>query len=79
MLVDFEYFFMYEYFRLEILHTCSQHRDGLIPKISWPKFVFIILGRVSKLVVVINFKYFFKVNLLALKFGTCVINIKMML
>ena len=42
-------------------------------------FFFSILGRVSKLAVVINFKLIFCVNLLALKFGICVINIKMIL
>ena len=40
MLVDFEYSFLCESFGLEILHTCNQHRDGLMPKNLWPIFFF---------------------------------------
>jgi len=51
MLVDFEYLFSNEYFGLEIWHTCYQHRDGLMPKISWQKNNFSTFRKVSKLAV----------------------------
>jgi len=41
MLVDFEYLPFCKSFVLEIWHTCYQHRDGLMPKISWQKYIFI--------------------------------------
>ena len=46
---------LYESFGLVILHTCNQHRDGLMLKNLWPNYYFSILGRVSKLVVAKNF------------------------
>jgi len=35
MLVDFEYLSQNETFTLEIWHTCYQHKDNVVPKISW--------------------------------------------
>ena len=40
MLVDIEYFFLYESFGFEFFHTCHQYKDILMPKFSWKMFFF---------------------------------------
>jgi len=88
MLVDFKYPFLCGSFGLEICHTCYQHKDGLVPKISWEKNKNSTIGKVLKLAAInffswlhmlVDYKYIFCINFWALKFGTHVIDIQVML
>ena len=86
-LVDFEYFFCVNLLNLKFcthainieMISCQKFHGQIFFINSWEGVkvgsieVFLIATHVSR------FQIFFFVNLLALKLGTCVINIKMML